>query len=82
MSFLSNETKGLLSVAGGFLIHITLGTFYTLGNVNTYVVSYLKKNVDKDLTYASSIWMNAAFMLGQGALMMGGGILENKIGAR
>lgn len=79
---LNNQMRGILSVVGGFLVHIVLGTFYTLGNINTYLTSYLRANVDKDLTYASTIWLNAAFMLGQGALMMAGGILENRIGPR
>ena len=82
MIHLSDHAKGISSVVGGFLIHLILGTFYTLGNVNTYLVSFLKKRVDPDITYASSIWLNAAFMLGQGTLMMAGGILENKIGPR
>lgn len=77
-----NNWKGISSVFGGFLIHITLGTFYTLGNINTYMASYLRQNVDPEITYSSSIWINAAFMLGQGTLMMVGGILERKIGAR
>lgn len=67
---------------GGFLIHLILGTFYTLGNVNTYLTSYLRKNVDPEITYASSIWLNAAFMLGQGTLMSVGGIMENRCGPR
>lgn len=83
MIYLSDDAKGISSVIGGFLIHLILGTFYTLGNVNTYLTSYLRKsNVDPEVTYASSIWLNAAFMLGQGTLMMAGGILENKIGPR
>ena len=82
MICISNHAKGISSVFGGFLINLILGTFYTLGNVNTYLTSYLRKNVDHELTYASSIWLNAAFMLGQGTLMMAGGIMENKYGPR
>ena len=82
MIYLSDYAKGISSVFGGFLIHLILGTFYTLGNVNTYLTSYLRAHVDPDITYASSIWLNAAFMLGQGTLMMAGGIMENKIGPR
>ncbi|KAI2796203.1 hypothetical protein RDWZM_007405 [Blomia tropicalis] len=82
MFYLSDQAKGISSVIGGFLIHLILGTFYTLGNVNTYLISYLRQHVDPEITYASSIWLNAAFMLGQGTLMMAGGIMENKIGPR
>ncbi len=82
MIYLSDQAKGISSVIGGFLIHLILGTFYTLGNVNTYLTSYLRKNVDPEITYASSIWLNAAFMLGQGTLMSVGGIMENRCGPR
>ncbi|OTF73767.1 hypothetical protein BLA29_014010 [Euroglyphus maynei] len=82
MLYFNDKTKGILSVIGGFLIHLILGTFYTLGNVNTYLTSYIRVHVDPTVTYASSIWINAAFLLGQGSLMMVGGILENKIGPR
>lgn len=67
---------------GGFLIHLTLGTFYTLGNVNTYMTSYMRRHVDPHAEYAQSIWINAAFMLGQGSLMTLGGVLEVRLGAR
>ncbi|CAG2100853.1 unnamed protein product [Medioppia subpectinata] len=74
--------RGLSSVLGGFLIHLTLGTFYTLGNVNTYMTSYIRHTVDPTATYANSIWVNAAFMLGQGSLMTVGGLLEVRLGPR
>ena len=78
----SQKAKGISSVTGGFLIHLILGTFYTLGNVNTYLTSYFRAYVDPTVTYASSIWLNAAFMLGQGTSMMAGGILESRIGPK
>ena len=74
--------RGLSSVLGGFLIHLTLGTFYTLGNVNTYMTSYIRQKVDPTAQYADSIWVNAAFMLGQGSLMTFGGLMEIKLGPR
>lgn len=82
MSYLNDKSKGISSVFGGFLVHLILGTFYTLGNVNTYLTSYIRVHVDPTVTYASSIYINAAFLLGQGTLMMVGGILESKIGPR
>lgn len=74
--------KGILAVSGGFLIHLTLGTLYTFGNMNTYITSYIKKRVDHNINYSQTIWVNAAAMFGQGSLMMVGGILEGYIGAR
>ena len=30
---------------GGFLLHLTLGTLYCFGNMNTYMTSYLRTHV-------------------------------------
>lgn len=60
------KIKGFSSVLGGFLIHLTLGTFYTIGNMNTYITSYLRKHGEKDLTYSSAIWINTGFFVGMG----------------
>lgn len=41
------HAKAILSLIGGILIHITLGTMYTSSNLTPYVISYLhvvKKN--------------------------------------
>ncbi|CAG2175374.1 unnamed protein product [Oppiella nova] len=46
------------------------------------MTSYIRKNVDPTATYADSIWVNAAFMLGQGSLMTVGGLLEVRLGPR
>ena len=36
------ERMGWLVVAGGILLHLTLGTLYSFGNIQTYLVSYLR----------------------------------------
>lgn len=33
--------KAILTLIGGVLIHLTLGTLYTASNIATYVISYL-----------------------------------------
>ena len=33
--------KSVLTLIGGVLIHLTLGTLYTASNLTTYVISYL-----------------------------------------
>lgn len=35
---------GILAVAGGFLMHLVLGTVYMWGNTNLYVKSYFCYN--------------------------------------
>lgn len=33
---------GILALLGGFLIQLTLGSFYSFGNVMTYMTSYMR----------------------------------------
>ena len=46
------HAKALLTLVGGILIHITLGTMYTSSNLTPYVVSYL--HVPRSMLYYSS----------------------------
>lgn len=77
-----SKLHGFLAVFGGVLIHLTLGTFYTFGNMNTYMTSYIKAKVDESVSYSQSLWINAVMILGQGLLMPLGGVLEHRYGAR
>ena len=35
---------GIASVVGGFLLQFTMGTFYSFGNIMTYLVSYMREH--------------------------------------
>lgn len=74
--------RGYATVFGGFLIHLTLGNFFTLGNMSTYLMSYLRSRDGSSVTYSYSIWISSLMYLGQGTLMAVGGMLERRIGAR
>jgi len=63
---MASKIKGYSSDFGGFLIHLTLGTFYTIGNMNTYITSYLRKHGESGITYSSAIWINTGFITGMG----------------
>ncbi|XP_013778885.1 uncharacterized protein LOC106463408 [Limulus polyphemus] len=76
------KSYGCLAVCGSFLIHLTLGTFYTFGNMNTYMMSYIKSRVDESVSYSQSVWINSVMLLGQGLMMPLGGVLEHRYGAR
>ena len=39
--FILMHVKAVLTLVGGILIHLTLGTLYTASNLSTYVISYL-----------------------------------------
>lgn len=47
------EMGGYLSLAGGFLLHLTLGTLYCFGNMNTYITSYIRTHVPGQVTRQS-----------------------------
>ena len=34
--------RGCLALLGGFLIQLTLGSFYSFGNMMTYLTSYMR----------------------------------------
>ena len=38
------KIKAIISIAGGFLTHLVLGTFYLWGNISLYATSYFRLN--------------------------------------
>ncbi|XP_033733057.1 oxalate:formate antiporter-like isoform X2 [Pecten maximus] len=75
--------RGYIVIVGGILVHLSLGTVYTFGNMTPYMTSYMrKKNVSAELTYADSLWISAVATMGQGASVFIGGILQRKLGTR
>ena len=75
--------RGALVLVGGFLVHLTLGTIYTFGNVAPYIVSYIhNRSHPRDLRQATTSWIFACSLMGQGGAMFVGGWLVGKIGPR
>ncbi|XP_070557984.1 apicoplast pyruvate carrier 1-like isoform X2 [Ptychodera flava] len=75
--------RGMVAVVGGILIHLTLGTFYTFGNLSPYLTSYIReRSKPSDLTYEMATWIFASAGVMQGSFMYFGGLLDKKIGAR
>ena len=75
--------RGALVLVGGFLVHLTLGTIYTFGNVAPYIVSYIhNQSHPRDLRQATTSWIFACSLMGQGGAMFVGGWLVGKIGPR
>ena len=67
----------------GFLVHLSLGTIYTFGNIVPYVVSYIRlRSHPYDLSADTGAWIFALAGAGQGGSMFFGGWLERKIGPR
>lgn len=75
--------RGCIVIAAGFLVHLSLGTLYTVGNLLPYVVSYTReRSHPRDLTSETATWIAALNLAGQGSSMFLGGWLEKRIGPR
>lgn len=47
-------------IAAGFIVHLSLGTVYTVGNLLPYVVSYTRdRSHPQELTSATGTWIAA-----------------------
>ncbi|CAG0921233.1 unnamed protein product [Notodromas monacha] len=53
-------------IFGGFLVHLTLGTIYTLGNITSYLTSYIRLRVDPTFTYEAATWIYTCNMMARG----------------
>ena len=75
--------RGHVVVAGGFIVHLTLGSLYTFGNLVPYVISYTRqRSHPTDLRSGTGAWIYTLALGGQGISMVLGGILERKVGPR
>ena len=45
------------TLAGGFIIHLTLGTYFTFGNLSPYLTSYLREITGSSVRYSTSNWI-------------------------
>lgn len=76
------EPKAILCVLGAILINLTLGTFYSIGNVIPYVASYMRNNGNGNVETEHGTWITASFLLGQGFFIIVGAYIEQKINNR
>ena len=76
---------GVASVIGGFLLQFTMGTFYSFGNIMTYLVSYMRANGDPsmaNLTQADFVIVQSTWGMTQGVVMPLSGFLIEFIGPK
>jgi len=73
---------GPLTLLGGVLIHLTLGTIYCWGNSTPYITSYLRNENDQDVTSHDTLAVYSSALLGQGFFMYVGGVMEGVFGAK
>ncbi|VDK22493.1 unnamed protein product [Taenia asiatica] len=67
---------GVLCVLGGFMYHLALGYFYTVGNMIPYVVSYM------GIKSSEAAWFSSTLLALQAVFMPTGAMLATKLGYR
>ena len=77
--------RGHIAVLGGVLIHLSLGTLYTFGNLLPYLASYMaSKNGNSKSAYDdytdSLAWVYACMTGGQAIMIAVGGKFEHYFG--
>ena len=76
---------GVASVIGGFLLQFTMGTFYSFGNIMTYLVSYMRASgapSAANLTQAEFVIVQSTWGMTQGVVMPLSGFLIELIGPK
>lgn len=76
------DYKPICCVAGAILINLTLGTFYSIGNIVPYLASYMRANGNPDVTSEHGPWITAMFLLGQGMFIIVGSYIERFYNSR
>ena len=72
--------RGLVVVLAATTMMISISAQYSWGNLNTYMISYMKNRTDSSLTYADFIFISQSQNFVNGATFFIGGIVANKIG--
>jgi hypothetical protein len=78
---LSKQTKGILTVIGGLLVHLASGTMYSFGLLNPFFISYLNL-YDNTLTLDDGFFLLPIGVLFMKLFIIVGGIVEANAGPR
>ncbi|XP_071511784.1 apicoplast pyruvate carrier 1-like [Diadema antillarum] len=75
--------RGWVAVVGSILVHLTLGTMYSYGNMAPYVTSFIRKySKPVTLSYQETSFIFGVMVFGQGISMSVGGFIESRLGPR
>ncbi|CAG9531221.1 unnamed protein product [Cercopithifilaria johnstoni] len=77
----SPSTRLLIVIFGAVLIHLSLGTYHTFGNMLPYMASYMHNNTDPTINHEMLVWIPTF----QGCFpfaMIIGGFMYSKLGLR
>ena len=76
-----SDSRGVLCVIGGFLVHLVLGTLYCWANLTTYVTARMRL-FEPSITYERTLLVYATCLGTQGCTMLAAGLVESRIGAK
>ena len=73
---------GVVAVTAGFLLHLSLGSMYTFGNLTTYMTSYLHVRLGLDVDYGNTNWVGTIQSVTEGPGVLLGSICFRRFGPR
>lgn len=76
------DAKGLISVVGGSVFHLSFANAVSLGNFIPYLASYWSKYHHLDLDISFVFWMLTFYDLGAAVFQPTGSFLQQKLGLR
>lgn len=76
------DKRAICCITGALMINLTLGTFYSIGNIVGYIVSYMRNHGNPDVTVEQGVWFTGTFLFGQGAFIIVGSYLERNYSSR
>ncbi|KAL5964185.1 putative MFS-type transporter YbfB [Taenia solium] len=78
----AHRLQAVRAITGCVLIIFTFGNFYSIGNMSPYIISYIRKNVDKNIKPIDAIWLSGVCLGVQGIFMPIAGLLALKTGVK
>lgn len=72
--------RGVCTVVGGLVIYVSQANFYTVANMNTYIISYLRARRAADLTYADALWLGTTQLFARCFTIWLGAWLQPRLG--
>ncbi len=76
---LTNTKKGILTIVGGILIHLGIGSIYSFGLLNPFMVSYLN-SFDSKVTPEDGFFLLPLGLIFLQSFVLIGGLLERRAG--
>ncbi|KAF0307574.1 hypothetical protein FJT64_021127 [Amphibalanus amphitrite] len=69
-------------LASCFCVSLALGSCFSIGNLTTYVTSYLRAGAALPVDYADTMWLDSVLRVTMGPLYALGGLLHARLGPR